>query len=543
MKRWHTYLLFGLCLIFPSACTGDFREINNDRTGVTDEDLSPDNNGLGYRLRIVQQGIYFNYDFGKGRNWSFQLIQNLNADLFSGYMHDPKPLLGGSNNSDYNLQDGWNSAMWEFTYSYIMPEIYRLEQLAPDRMPPFFAITEILKVMVMHRVTDYYGPVIYSRFGDSHTSYLPDSQRTVYLRFFDDLDNAVAILTDYLAEYPSAGEFARFDMLLDGTYAAWVRLANSLRMRLAMRISAIDSARGSAEFQKAAQHPYGVIEENAGNAAIAASEFYVNPLGEINRNWNEAVMNAAMESILVGYDDPRIGRFFEPCAEDVVLKDRFGQDSVTVKIKGEYHGIRQGTCFSHNLYSALSRLTVNQTTSTVLMSAAEVWFLRAEGALRGWSDEDAGVCYRRGVACSFEQWHLFGADEYLESDRLPADYHDVFTPANDIAARCKISPRWDEAASAETKLEKIITQKWIALFPEGCEAWAEQRRTGYPRLFPVLFNHSAGKSVDTETMIRRLNFPVSLSTADPDRYAALVSELRGPDHAGTRLWWDVGSNF
>ena len=48
--------------------------------------------------------------------------------MFSGYIHDPKPLQGGSHNSDYNLQDGWNSAMWQFTYSYVMPEIYRLEQ-------------------------------------------------------------------------------------------------------------------------------------------------------------------------------------------------------------------------------------------------------------------------------------------------------------------------------------------------------------------------------------------------------------------------------
>lgn len=543
MKRWYTSLLVGFCTIFPIACTGDFREINSDRAGVTDEDLNPDNNGLGYRLRIVQQGIYFNYDFGKGRNWPFQMIQNLNADLFAGYMHDPKPLLGGSNNSDYNLQEGWNSAMWEFTYSYVMPEIYRLEQLAEDRLPPFFAIAEILKVMVMQRVTDYYGPVIYSRFGDSQDGYMPDDQQTVYLRFFDDLDEAVAILSDYIDRHPSAAEFAKFDMLLDGTYASWLRLANSLRMRLAVRIAAADPERGRAEFRKAAQHPFGVIEQNTENAAVAASELYTNPLGEINRNWNEAVMNASMESILVGYDDPRLGRFFEPCLDDVALQDRFGKDSAVLGIKGEYHGIRQGTCFSHNLYAALSRLTINQTTDAVLMSAAEVWFLRAEAALRGWSDEDAGTCYRYGVMRSFEQWKTSGTEEYLESDRLAADYHDVFTPANDIAARCRVSPRWDETAAAEIKLEKIITQKWIALFPEGCEAWAEQRRTGYPRLFPVLFNHSPDRCIDTETMIRRLNFPASLATSDPERYEALVRKLDGPDHAGTRLWWDTGKNF
>ena len=59
----------------------------------------------GIRLGIIQQGIYFNYDYGKGKNWPFQLTQNLNADMFSGYMQDAKPLNGGSHNSDYNLQD------------------------------------------------------------------------------------------------------------------------------------------------------------------------------------------------------------------------------------------------------------------------------------------------------------------------------------------------------------------------------------------------------------------------------------------------------
>ena len=88
----------------------------------------------------------------------------------------------------------------------------------------------------------------------------------------------------------------------------------------------------------------------------------------------------------------------------------------------------------------------------------------------------------------------------------------------------------------------IITQKWIAMFPEGCEAWAEQRRTGYPRLFPVRYNHSQNGCIDTEIMVRRLNFPGTLQTEDPDQYLALVETLGDPDDGGTRLWWDVESN-
>lgn len=122
------------------------------------------------------------------------------------------------------------------------------------------------------------------------------------------------------------------------------------------------------------------------------------------------------------------------------------------------------------------------------------------------------------------------------SGQLP-DFIDTQDPENNIPARCLVSPKWNPADDKEIKLEKIITQKWIALFPEGCEAWAEQRRTGYPRLFPVRFNHSRNGCIDTETMVRRLNFPGTLQTEDREQYLALVEALGGPDHGGTRLWW------
>ena len=85
MKR--IIVLIGMVFVFL-ACTGDFKEINTDKSGVTDEDLQADYNEHGIRLGIIQQGIYFNYDYGKGKNWPFQLTQNLNADMFSGYMHE-----------------------------------------------------------------------------------------------------------------------------------------------------------------------------------------------------------------------------------------------------------------------------------------------------------------------------------------------------------------------------------------------------------------------------------------------------------------------
>ena len=534
------YMIIGVISV---SCTGRFKDLNTDKTGITDENMQVDLNHLGIPLDVIQQGIYFNYDYGKGKNWPYQLMQNLSADMFSGYMHDYKPLNGGSHNSDYNLQDGWNGTLWENTYAYIMPQIKRLEDSTRLKYPAVYAVTEILKVEVMHRVSDYYGPVIYTSFGNKKMIYQPDTQQDVYHYFLDDLKTAVGILEIYvnLADYTP--EFSRFDLLLDGKVESWIRFANSLRLRLAIRMAMADPDKARQEFADALAGPLGVFEEPTQLVAVTTDEEYSNPLGEINRVWGEVYMNASMESILNGFDDPRREAFFEPCPDDVLLPDRDGRDSVLIPLKGQYRGIRQGTMFAHTLYSALSKIYVNVQTKPILMTAAEVWFLRAEAALRGWTAEDPRICYEQGIRCSFSQWQVAGVETYLQSDCRAADFEDAFTPENNIKARCLVSPRWDDAASDEMKLERIITQKWLAVFPEGCEAWAEQRRTGYPRLFSVRYNNSRNGCVDTEKMIRRLNYPSSILDSDNGQYEMLVNALGGPDHAGTPLWWDTGRNF
>ncbi len=543
MKYTYSILALGVAVLFLMfSCTGKFRDINTDKTGVSDEEMEGDFNRLGLPLSIIQQGIYFNYDYGKGKNWPYQIMQNLSADMFSGYMHDYKPLNGGSNNSDYNLQDGWNGTFWENTYAYIFPQIKRSENATRTDYPDFFAITKILKVLVMHRVADYYGPIVYTRFGEKEGGEHPDSQQEAYYAFFTDLDTAVHAMDSHLKTGGSS-RISRFDMLLDGKGESWIKLANSLRLRLAVRLATADPGKAERECRKALGNVYGVFQESGEVAAVSTESGYVNPLGEINQVWGEVYLNASLESILNGYEDPRRERFLIPCEADVVLKDEDGRVTGTIPLKGQYRGIRQGTLFSHTLYASHSRLFVSQKTAAVLMTAAEMWFLRAEAALRGWTSEEAGECYRRGVNTSFAQWGVTGAEAYLQSDRTGADYTDVYTPANNIAARCKVSPRWTEKELFEVKLEKIITQKWLAVFPEGCEAWAEQRRTGYPRLFPVKYNNSKNGCIDTEIMIRRLNFPVNLQDSDPALYQALCNLLQGADHAGTRLWWDSGRNF
>lgn len=524
----HIILYITILFLVFSGCTGQFEKYNNDNTGFTDEQKEYDYNTFGILFKVIQMGIYFNYDWGSGKNWHFQTMQNLSADMFSGYMHDFMPFNAGLGNTVYNLQDGWNGTMWEKTYGYIMTEIKKAEDLSVEKYPTFNAIAKILKVQIMHRVSDYYGPIIYTRFGESDAGAMPDTQQAAYYAFFNDLDDAIRELSAYDGEET----FSRFDMIMPPkyrTYHSWVRYANSLRLRLAMRIAVVDPMKARSEAQKSIYHSIGLLENEDEIVSVSTTGTgYTNPLGEINKAWGEVFMNANMESILTGYEDPRLSRYFEP--------------ATSVAFSGQYRGIRQGTGFNHSRYSEHSKSTITQISDAILMTAAEVWFLRAEAALRGWTTENPGICYRNGIRSSFAQWRAGEIDSYLKRTNKPADFIDTFNDQYSIKAVSEISPCWSDEDAAEIKLERIITQKWIACYPEGCEAWAEQRRTGYPRLFPVMVNKSNG-TISSEIMIRRLNFPVSIISDNATQYAALCEYLGGPDTGGTRLWWDTGRNF
>jgi hypothetical protein len=130
-----------------------------------------------------------------------------------------------------------------------------------------------------------------------------------------------------------------------------------------------------------------------------------------------------------------------------------------------------------------------------------------------------------------------------DNTSTPNDYIDTVNPSNSIAYQGDVKIAYNAAGTNEEQLEQIITQKWIAMFPDGQEAWSEFRRTGYPRLFPVMVNNSGG-TIDTNIQVRRINFPQSEINTNGANVDIATGYLNGPDNGGTRLWWDIaGSNF
>ncbi len=246
-------------------------------------------------------------------------------------------------------------------------------------------------------------------------------------------------------------------------------------------------------------------------------------------------MNASIGSYMNGYKDPRLPVYFMPDTDP-------GHTT-------EFTGIHIGCVIPPKpFYSGFSKYnyvnTFTQTAPEVIMCPSEAWFLKAEAAVRNWKGAgDAQTDYEQGITVSFQQYGVAAGNYITDAVSKPADYVDYLNAADNSPALSTVTIAWDPAASSELKLEKIITQKWLAMFPEGQEAWTEFRRTGYPKLFPVVTNSSGG-TIDTKIQVRRLAYPLSEGTLNPVGVAGGIKLLGGPDNGGTRLWWDVDkANF
>lgn len=536
MKKNHNkllaFFLLAAAALGVNGCTKNFEKYNTDNTGLSHDQLIPDRNYLGLLFPQIQSSIYFNYN---NTDWEFQLQQNLNADVFSGYMMSPNPFAGGMNNLNYFMMEGWNSFSFTLAYNNVMAPVYEVRrQGAPKDAPDFWALALILKVASMHRVTDVYGPIPYTKYGSGGTSVAYDSQKDVYYSFFKDLDTAVTNLQAYIAENPGRKPFAKFDMIFAGDYGKWLKYANSLRLRLAVHIAKADPAKAKSEGEKALNPAGGgVITLNNENVLVSGYGLR-HPLRTMTDNWSDMSMGASMESYLVGYKDPRLGRYFDKATDPALA--------------GKYKGIRIGASLPNKPgYSGYSTInfkdneTFKSSTPLQLMTAAEVCFLRAEAALRGWDHAGGSPqeLYEMGVTASLDQWGEGAQTATYINDAAskPADYVDPKKAENNSPALSAITIKWEEGASFDVKLERIITQKWIAVFPEGQEAWTEFRRTGYPKLFPVVHNNSGGK-IDTKVQIRRLPFPQTEYVSNKQEVDKAIQLLGGPDNGGTRLWWD-----
>lgn len=516
----YTTLVLSIFFLTPS-CTGDFEDMNTPPFGVTDEELGQDNNYIGMHFPTLQKSIYYNLN---GWGWDFQLMQNLTSDIWSGYMATPSNFKGGINTQTYAVTNDWTDFTWNYTYSSVMTNQLKVkekcEQLGMETYAHFNAINSILRVLAMSRICDEYGPIIYTKYGETKTGGTYDSAQDVYKAFLAELTDASNVLNEYLQK-PAVASIARFDMAYGGKLDKWLKLSNTLRLRLAMRVVKYDKEWAKKEAEAAISAPQGVLK--SGDSFIVSGFGWSHPLYTCSLEYTDIFISANIISILGGYEDPRITKFGIPKRDEII---------------GVRSGIPGLETTSDEYKKVISFINVTSSTPATIITAAEAYFLLAEAALRGWNaGGDAKTFYEEGVSASFNELGVSLGD-YLNSSKVPKAWVDPLVSNFNSPAISKVSPNWAEAKTNEERLEKIITQKWIAGFPEGKNAWAEWRRTGYPKLFPVLKNDSQGL-ITTEFGVRRLPFILDEVSNNPEGYAQAVQMLNGPDNAATRLFWDI----
>lgn len=295
-----------------------------------------------------------------------------------------------------------------------------------------------------------------------------------------------------------------------------------------MRIADVEPQLAKEKAEEAANHNIGTISSNSENAFMTLAN--TNPFHVVMYEYNggDSRISADITSFMNGYNDPRREKYFT-------------LSTFTGNTTNGYIGLRSGIMIPEaGKAQSYSNMKVETGNKLLWMNAAEVSFLKAEGALRGWNmgGGSAEEYYNAGISLSFEQWDASGAEQYREDEvSVPESYKDPLGSYSYFGTTSKITVKYDVEAEYEKNLERIITQKWIANFPLGIEAWSEFRRTGYPKLIPVMENKSGG-TVSTERMARRLPYPQEEYTNNAQNVANAVSQyLKGPDNIGTDIWW------
>lgn len=538
----------------------------NAYSTLIDEQLLPAALGGIYSMRGSKDGAI-------SQDHAYQMQYCLGTDGYAQYFvvpHKDFPYSEEVLTSTYNIAPKFNGGAGGVYSGAKLAMMPLLNHPAIDSIPEIKAIYLLYYSIAAQEMADLFGPF----------TYLEDKQnleevseyndvKTIYYGIVKNIDTIVACLKNFENRPADYKELIQAIMISYcktnhaedySSMDSYIRLANSLKLRMAMHIVKVEpeTARKWAEEAVAGgviermDQQHGIFPKNSGMT-------HTHPLVMIASGWNDIRISASFESLLVSLEHPYTKYLILPNSIDIKSKS-----TGEITYEGErICGIRSGTLvgngqYDYNINKHLGYSTIdtevlkNSNCPKYFIKWAEVDFLRAEGAIRGWNmGEDAATLYERGIRNAFieeptgsSRYSMY-VNQYLSREN-PVDYISVdpLGEGKDWPSVTRIGVKWNEGDDNETKLEKIITQKYLALFPLSNEAWTELRRTGYPKLFPVLNTDEGDGSINEGEMIRRIPWvptdPIALGMIE----ASGIPALGGPDEQATRLWWDVeGPNF
>lgn len=526
----------------------------------------------------------------------YQLQNTLGPDCYVQYFcvpHSDFPYAAFDLRSTYDLCKASIGSPGEGfrAMKYYMAPVLNTSKI--DDMPEIKAIYLTLFNYAAIENVDLFGPLTYydnkGNFDGSSFEY--DRVKDIYYQVKADIDAAIECFKYYKDHRSEAykkqiGSTIGNYVMLRSSYdidpsdlSVWIRFANSLKLRMAIHMSKVEPATAKQWAEEAVAG--GVIENTTDEIGLFPSLLGgTHQLAEIT-GWNDIVMGASFINLLQNLDHPYMKYLFtkNSIALEKSKQAVSGTSAPAVTPKGSvYVGMRNGVTPGIDQtadanpyvgYSMLDRTYFAECNPPLyLMKVSEVNFLRAEGALRGWNmGGTAQSFYEQGIRTAYLEDRNSPRKEYVN---YVDDYLNVVAPKGisyvdpqgltpDMPSVTKIGVKWNEGDSKETKLEKIITQKYIASFPYSYESWVDLRRTGYPKLFPILnTEHSDGtiKSGDpkvqtADNIMRRIPWvpgdPQTKEDIKATGIPALSEDTNNKPATDTqmqRLWWDVDApNF
>lgn len=567
----------------------DYKKVISDE-GVAEAIMALDDN-----IRTAQTGVYGirgGKDGGAPVAHAYQFCYSLGPDNYVQYFcvpHYDFPYSNFTLRSTYDMckgSIGGPGSGFASAKLYIAP-LLNTEKI--DSVPELKAIFLTLFNYSAIENADLFGPMPYEEFKAlrDKSPFKYNDVRTIYYGVKKNLDDAVACLKYYKDNRSEAykQELANvmysYLTIVNEPYSKtwedmepWIRFANSLKLRMAIHMSGIEPETAKTWAEEAVRD--GVITDVDNEVAIyPAFSGKDHPLVEIT-GWSDAVMGASFLNLLENLDHPYMKYLFTKNSVGLAKSPQAVEGSscpATTPMNSVYVGMRDGVAPGEGQaaannpycgYSMLDKAYLAQTQAPLfLMKCSEVYFLLAEGALRGWNmGGTAKQFYEQGIRNASLESRSFTGNKYNE---LVDDYLNVEAPKGiayvdpqgltpDMPSVTKIGVKWNEGDSPEVKLEKIITQKYIASFPYSYESWVDLRRVGYPKLFPILgvadsdgtIGAGDSKVQTKENIMRRIPWASDDPQTKEDIANTGIPALGegATDTQGQHLWWDNGaSNF
>lgn len=476
--KYSTIILSGALLLSVTSCKKNLEDINKNPNAS--ETAQPD-----YLLTGATKNIADTY-WGTANNMDASLlfVQNWSKIQYT----DPDRYIYTVASFQELWATGYTKGITNFN------QIIKIAETSSN--PNYKGVALVLRSWVFSLLTDAYGDIPYTQAASIKQYLTPvyDKQKDVYFAILDDLKTAQASLN-------VAGPAIAGDIIYKNKILNWKKFANSLRLRIALRIADRESEKAKQVIADIQAEGSGYISDNSEIAQLIYSTSpNQNPISNLFDTRDDYRISKTIVDKLFALNDPRLPIYTSPT-----------KDATPATYVGLPNGLLVGDASAYGLtkISKPGTYFIAPSAPAVIISYAEVLFDRAEAAARGFTTEDEADLYKQAITASLKQYGITDVTVVNNYLAQPAVQYD-----------------------ASNYKKSIGDQKWLALFGQGLEAFAEWRRLDYPQLTPAVAGTLGGK------IPVRFLYPGTEQSLNGANYKAAVAS-QGADVLTTKLWFDV----